>query len=118
MTEGAIKSASNGSFDGFLLALNSIDFSFNSNPVLSTNELELSETIKYYPNPTTGIVQFELSDSITFDYILTNYIGQQLNTGQISNAYKTISLTEFPKGIYIVTMVDLQKCTKFKIIKE
>lgn len=118
MTEGAIKSASNGSFDGFLLALNTTDLSFNSNPVLSTNELEMSETIKYYPNPTTGIVQFELSDAITYNYTLTNYLGQQLQTGKLNNSNNTISLSIFPKGIYIITLVDLEKSTTFKIIKE
>jgi len=47
MTEGAIKTTSNGSFDGFLLALNSSDLSFNANPVLSLTDTEFTEIINY-----------------------------------------------------------------------
>jgi hypothetical protein len=45
MTEGAIKTTSNGSFDGFLLALNTLDLSFNTNPVLSIADTEFTEII-------------------------------------------------------------------------
>jgi hypothetical protein len=118
MTEGAIKTTSNGSFDGFLLALNTLDLSFNTNPVLSIADTEFTEIIKYYPNPTNGAVQFDFHNTITYKYTLTNYLGQQLKSGTLNSVDKSISLTEFPKGIYFVNLADKKRITTIKIIKD
>jgi hypothetical protein len=118
MTEGAIKTISNGSFDGFLLALNTSDLSFNANPILSITDTEFTEIIKYYPNPTNGTVQFDFHNTITYKYILTNYLGQQLKSGTLNSVDKSISLTEFPKGIYFVNLADTKRIATIKIIKD
>ncbi|MFN5346701.1 MAG: T9SS type A sorting domain-containing protein [Bacteroidota bacterium] len=118
MTEGAIKSASNGSFDGFLLALNTTDLSFNSNPVLSVESNQLSEQIKYYPNPTNNLVIFEIKQQANYQYSISNQLGQQISKGQISNSANTISLADLSNGIYFINLNDQQTNKTIKIMKQ
>ena len=117
MTEGVIKSASFGSFDGFLLTLNTSDLSYNTNPVLSIDNNEINKGIKYYPNPTNNIVNFEISNSERFVYTLTNQLGQQLEVGKLDQSSKSINLSNLQNGIYFITLRNNQKNTTIKVIK-
>ena len=117
MTEGVIKSASFGSFDGFLLALNTSDLSYNTNPVLSIDDNTINKGIKYFPNPTSNIVHFEISNFESFVYTLTNQLGQQLEVGNLDQSNKTINLSNLQNGIYFVTLRNQQKNTTIKVIK-
>jgi hypothetical protein len=117
MTEGVIKSASFGSFDGFLLALDTSDLSYNTNPVLSIDNNAINKGIKYYPNPTSNIVNFELSNSESFVYTLTNQLGQQLEVGKLDQSSKSINLSNLQNGIYFITLRNNHNNIKIKVIK-
>lgn len=118
ITEGSIQSANLGSFDGFVLALNASDLSYNTNPVLSIENNEISEQLIYYPNPTNNIVTFEIKQQVIYQYSLSNHLGQQINKGQISSSTNTISLENLANGIYFINLNDQQTNKTIKIIKQ
>ncbi len=120
ITEGSIKSANLGSFDGFVLALNTSDLSYNTNPVLSIESNQLSEQIqiKYYPNPTNKIVTFEIEPHANYQYSISNLLGQQISKGQISNSVNTISFENLSNGIYFINLKNGQINKTIKIIKQ
>lgn len=117
ITEGSIKTANLGSFDGFLLALNTSDLSYNSNPVLSISNNEIIRNIRYYPNPTSDILTFEIKNSETYNFVVSNQLGQQLKTGKLNVAEQHISLANYPSGIYFITLSNQQKNATLKVIK-
>jgi hypothetical protein len=117
ITEGAIKTTSRGSFDAFVLALSATNLNFINNPVLSVANNPASAAIKYYPNPTADRVWFQINAAKTYQYTLTNQIGQQLKTGQLNASQQSISLTEFAAGIYFIHLSNAQTHTTIRISK-
>jgi hypothetical protein len=118
MTEGCIKSANAGSFDGFVLALNTSDLSFNSNPFPKASTVTTNATaIKFYPNPTSDIVKFEIPTLSKFDYAIFNTAGQKVKIGEISNANKVVSLANFSKGVYFINLQSIGYNKTIKILK-
>jgi len=72
-----------------------VEQSFNCES-LGIRNLELA--IGFYPNPTTGIVNFDLIEDV--DYALFSAIGQRLQKGFLTGNNKQIDISEFSAGIY------------------
>jgi len=118
ITEGSIKSANLGSFDGFVLALNTSDLSYNTNPILSVTNTETKDLIKYHPNPTNDLVTFGINELQLYNFILTNQLGQNIKSGKLDNVNKTVSLSSLPTGVYFINLTNQQTNTTIKIIKQ
>lgn len=114
ITEGSIKSANMGSFDGFLLALNTEDLSINPNPSLSTTNND-TNNFTYYPNPTNNVINIHAP--LNSDYIVCNQLGQVLKKGVTAEVPQAISLTGLQDGIYYISIFNAAGHKKIKVIK-
>lgn len=65
--------------------------------------------IRFYPNPTSGILHIEMEDPILCERIvLTNLHGQVLRSEPLQGQYTTMSLLELPAQMYVVAFYDRQ----------
>ncbi len=117
MTEGVIKNTSKGSFDGFLLALNTKNLSYTTNPTLSNPEERLRSRLICYPNPTNSSVVFKLTELSEYHYTITNIHGQQVGNGYLNNTQNLVSLDKLPIGIYVIELSNQEYREQFKVVK-
>jgi hypothetical protein len=117
MTEGSFKSASEGSFDGFVIALNSSNLSVQTNPALSIGNSPLSQTMSLFPNPIDDVVKVEIPDKDNYQFVITNQLGQHTARGQINASFNTISLQGLPSGVYFITVQNFRTTKTLKVIK-
>lgn len=94
---------------------------FTSNTVLSTlNVNKVNYNIKAYPNPTTGILEFSVPNSITSKIVLEvfNLHGQlvQSRKTKILNNKAKIDLSRLPSGAYFVKL-NLKTPIYIKVLK-
>lgn len=89
-----------------------------SNCTLSTDTDELNE-IKFYPNPTTGLLNIELKDLDSINTIsIFNINGTKVFENVYKNDNKILIKLDYPSGIYIVKLKSNKDHLKyFKIIK-
>ncbi len=83
---------------------------------LEVPQLELSEKITVYPNPTTSVVYFK-TDSILADETVSVFsISGQLVSEKKITADNALDLSELSTGIYLIRFTN-KKINSFKIIK-
>ena len=84
------------------------DFSLDIDEIIDLNEL------KYFPNPTSGILNISYSGNLIISVFDIN--GRKL----LLTENKTVDFTEFNDGIYIVKVKELNSnfVKHFKIIKK
>ncbi|MBR5378672.1 MAG: T9SS type A sorting domain-containing protein [Bacteroidales bacterium] len=65
-----------------------------------------SETLTVYPNPANGIlfVQTLRATSLPAQYRITNLIGQNMLTGNISDEIQKIDIESLPSGMYFISV--------------
>ncbi len=90
------------------------------NPVLNTTDFDThTNSIKVYPNPSTGniIIEFSSVISNTPVFELVNIYGKSSKLEVITNDRAfSINLSPFPKGIYLLVIKTNQKVYTEKII--
>ncbi len=100
--------------------LNSQYVSSNSNIASSDNTLNLSENkiekIKVYPNPTSDLLYFNLSNLENVYFELTSLTGKVLKEGKLYYNDK-IELTDYPTGVYLLKLKYNNRNVIKKIIK-
>ncbi len=74
---------------------------YKTNCYNGINNIELSEGINLYPNPTQGIVKLDWSKGNS-SYVIYNISGQSIATGNLTNGMQTLDLTSQPTGLYIL----------------
>ena len=77
----------------------------------SPSILKIENSVKAYPNPTTGQIIFEysLNDS-NAQLVITDIMGKIVNTVKINGNNKTsVDLSKFPKGIYLYKVIGKTK---------
>lgn len=86
-----------------------------TNP-LEVAELELSETIKVYPNPTTAMINFQTETNLVGEKIsIFNLAGQLVSQKQITGD-NALDLSELSAGVYLIQFTN-KNVNSFKIIK-
>jgi hypothetical protein len=117
ITEGSLKSANLGTFDGFILALNTSDLSYNSNPVLSVINAEHEDYFTVYPNPASNHIIVDLNESgLHFSFAIFNELGQQVQVGELKQSYNSINVSNLTQGLYILHITD-KKSKRLKLVK-
>ena len=76
-------------------------------------------SIKIFPNPTNGIINFEINSIAKLSMEIVNLSGQTIykNT-ELDNNFKMLDLSEYSKGIYFVKISDNVEVKIQKIIIE
>ncbi|MCH2192774.1 choice-of-anchor J domain-containing protein [Kordia sp.] len=99
-------------------AVNSPVWSFTtqSDP-LSVEEVN-TDSFKYYPNPTTGIVQFDSTQPIT-NLEVINLFGQQvIRVDETVLAHRQIDISSFKAGTYIMVVTIGDSVSSYKVVKQ
>lgn len=64
--------------------------------------------VKPYPNPATTYITFDLQKSYQkgFTLVVYNFLGKKMNESQNVTEKTTLTLTDFPRGVYIYHLTD------------
>jgi hypothetical protein len=89
---------------------------FNSQTTTGLNNQEKNQAV-VFPNPTKDVVSIQLNFGIDKQYIITNVEGKRMSEGVINSNDFNVDLTEFPKGIYYLNLVD-GSVGAIKLVKE
>ena len=88
----------------------------SNNVVLGTEDFTLDQQFDIYPNPTSGIVNFEKPASINVQNInIYNTLGQLLYSEKYS---ETVDISKFSKGILIFQVETSEGVLNKRIVKE
>ena len=83
---------------------------------LEVSQLELSETVIVFPNPTMAVIYFKTDTNLTDEKIsIFNLFGQLLFEKQIT-ADNALDLSDLTAGVYLIHFTN-KKINAFKIIK-
>ena len=86
--------------------------------MLSINDIELSNSIKIFPNPTDGILNLDSEYGIT-KIELYNLKGQYINSFEFINRLDQIDMSPYNDGIYILKISDSEgKSHNLKVLKK
>ena len=102
-----------------LIAIQSQGQSSRSNP----NTDVVDHVVKYYPNPATSYITFDLQKGYEkgLSIQVYNFLGKKMYETQNINERTTIDLTEFNRGVYIYHLRDLNgkiiESGKFQVSK-
>lgn len=83
---------------------------------LEVPQLELSEKIVVFPNPTTAMISFKTERNLVNEKISIYNLSGQLITKKQVTANNSLDLTELQAGVYLIQFAD-KKIKSFKIIK-
>ncbi|MFN5345759.1 MAG: LamG-like jellyroll fold domain-containing protein [Bacteroidota bacterium] len=89
---------------------------FNSQTTTGLNNQEKNQAV-VFPNPTKDAVSIQLNFGIDKKYIITNVEGKRMSEGVINSTDFKVDLTEFPKGVYYLNLVD-GSVGAIKLVKE
>jgi len=107
-----------GLYDCYLTSDNENIFSDLAELSLAVNIKELSKNqIHIYPNPTNGILNIRFNDNSTKQIIISNIAGKIIIEKLINTQKATVDLTEFNKGIYILSIKNEKTYQTKKILK-
>jgi len=86
--------------------------------VTGTNDLTNELGIQIYPNPVENLLNIKLDETSKeqLNFKLTDYTGKLIKKG-IFDFTTTIEMNQFPKGLYLLTIVKGTKQESFKIQK-
>lgn len=99
----------NDASSGIIGAISSIEFTS-----LGIDELEITDELKFYPNPTSSSVFLELKNEIVKQIFIFDLNGKLIENKNIVN--NQFDLSNLQTGTYIIK-TDNQNIKSFKIIK-
>ena len=89
---------------------------YNSQVTTGINDQEKNQAV-VFPNPTKDVVSIQLNFGIDKKYIITNVEGKRMSEGSINSNDFKVDLTEFPKGVYYLNLLD-GSVGAIKLVKE
>jgi len=81
------------------------------------------KTIKFYPNPAVGFINFEFQKSYdkSYNLLIFNFIGKKVIDLKPAEEKITVPLTDFYRGVYIFQLRDAKgnivESGKFQVVK-
>ncbi|MBN1448944.1 MAG: T9SS type A sorting domain-containing protein [Bacteroidetes bacterium] len=102
ITEGAMVAASEGSFDGYVLALARDDLRVIESPTLAVRDLPHPTAVEIYPNPAKDVlfINTGATGRSPVAYTLLDVLGRTLI--EASAASHRIDIRHLPKGMYLL----------------
>ena len=82
-----------------------------------------AKTVKFYPNPAVGFINFEFDRSYdkSFTVYIFNFIGKKIIEFKVTDNKITVPLTEVYRGVYVFQLRDskgtIVESGKFQVAK-
>jgi len=84
---------------------------------LSVQEIELSQSLRVYPNPVTNSLTIQAQMTIK-EIVVFNLLGQQMS-GLTTNANRvSIDMSNYPTGIYFAKVTTDQGTETMRVMKQ
>ncbi len=77
---------------------------------------EPADVLSVYPNPASDFIKVTLARGENLSFVITNFAGQVVKTGKVSD--KMINISNLDNGIYIVQVNDGQRNITTKLVKK
>jgi hypothetical protein len=109
----------------FLIVLTNAGAKAQNTIVSSTQDPVEAKHVKFYPNPATSLINFEFQKANNnyagFSFQVFNFLGKKVYELTNVNQKTTISLADFPRGIYIFQLKDqngqIIESDRFQVVK-
>lgn len=85
---------------------------------LKTNTVIKKINVQLYPNPSNGELIYVLNTTETYNYTITNTLGQALQTGVLNTNINKINLSQLLKGVYLISIFNKDYRQTDRIILE
>jgi len=87
--------------------------------VSSVQDEDLKSGFSVYPNPSSGIVNLANENNSEYSFTVKNVVGQLIYDGTISSySNKSINLSQFSKGIYLIEFTNKKQTYSKKVVIE
>jgi hypothetical protein len=93
-------------------------------PYVGNDALSISGEIEVYPNPTSGLFNVIIGDSNSYEELLIldirgrQILSESLATKSGQKGMVQVDLSGYPKGIYLIRIINLNRSETLKIIKQ
>ncbi len=74
--------------------------------LLSVEDNELDKNIIVYPNPSNGIFNISNSAITNLSYIVYNFVGQQVASGELADQNTVVDISAQTDGVYFMTITN------------
>ena len=97
--------------------------SFAQNKIAGSDGLATAKMIRFYPNPASAVITFELLQATDNSYALQvyNFMGKKVYDIKKTPSRITLNLDDFYRGIYIFQLRDkngsILQSGKFQVVK-
>lgn len=79
------------------------DFTIHVVAPSSVNSMIEDLIVRVMPNPTQGTFQLNIPSAlVNTNYILTNIVGESIQSGKVTNLNSRLDIENLPNGIYIM----------------
>lgn len=85
---------------------------------LSAESIAFEQGIKIYPNPTQDLVTIENNTGLATKYVIRNIAGATMAERENEQTSQTFNLNSWPKGIYLLEIINTKGRTVKKLIKQ
>ena len=99
--------------------INITNFEIYINTSVSVQDINLSQDVYVFPNPSTSDINIVLSGkAISFtNYLLTDLSGRSILTGSISGNSAVVNLSNIANGVYMIRLTDGKRTVSKKLVK-
>ncbi len=124
MTEGYFTGNNQGSFDGFIMALDkstlteselNVTLSIKDEEIVKKTKLNENNEITIYPNPASLVKKIKQLNNTCLDYTIFNMEGRKMHSGKVPDS-KIIDISKLPEGSYYIEIKEFLKLTRRKFI--
>lgn len=107
-----------GTLQNFTLNGSTSNWSYDNDALetLNTNEFSITDNVKVYPNPSTGIFTIAIENEATVK--VYDMLGKEIYTNTVKTGTTNIDISNYQSGIYLLNVITENGSVTKKIIKE
>nr|WP_262480582.1 LamG-like jellyroll fold domain-containing protein [Algibacter lectus] len=85
---------------------------------LSSNNFDISNKLKIYPNPATNTITIDVDNLTTAKLQVLDLTGKIINNETLESITNSIDITKYPSGVYMFKIITTEGTTIKKVIKQ
>jgi len=77
---------------------------------------EIANRIQLYPNPTDGLLNIDIDNFVTADFVITDLLGKVVLKSSITKTNTQVDLSNLSNGVYIISINIDGKISQAKVV--